>query len=386
MSEEYVTVKDIQQKYNISAQTAMKYVKDLPEGLAKKVTVNHYQIYHIHPKALDVIDEQFVHLPEGAVPVSQLMAEFGTASPQFYSFLHRSGYYDKAIKIGKKNKRYYRIYFERDVADEIRKLYYADRCQKELNAYKPLTDFIDEQYIDDNLISFLKERMVCEFIDGTWHVDKKARMSEVLVDYMASLGFMPVADMQIHMDISRQRTHQIVSRHKDDESIYVKLRHDNSHSAFINTDFVKSYNTKEADVSPPEGYASISKISHKYGIPYKRVANLIGDEPSIRYKSVSFYDVNSLDSILAEESRKVAFLKSQRVTKPRATAVRIPEEEWLSLSSMAKLLRLSNRELLNKIDSQELFKEYVKTRNGDPLGKHLIINRRIFERLDWLNS
>jgi len=367
----------------------------------------------INQAGVDIL-KSINQIPEGYISVSELCAMLDVSSPTLYAFLHKNGYYERALKLGNKRRRYYKILFDPDMAKEILKKY-SEMLDKKASSrtcsqFQPISDFMDTQFITPELIQFMGTRTEVLYIDGAPCVSKHISHRSILNDYMLSLGFIPVPDATDRLGVSRQRMHQIISAPtvRDDESIVVRLS-GNRKTIYVSENFIDTF-VESKHVGPPEGYLSVAAIASLTRIKTKILRVLIANTPQIPYYQIGvnkFYDKNSVLE-LAEKYRTQLLYKAEIESKKEAEAGIIPwsivsdtvniqldfetlpmmpmladSSDWLTLTSVAGRYSLKTYEIMEALQQLGLNNlEYIRPRNGLSSGKHKLINPSVVKILD----
>lgn len=415
----YLTVRDLLQKINVNSVTMYKYINNLPKGYVYMQILDDLRFRLIVKKeALELMPSNHSDLPEDAVSVSDLCVALKISSPTLYLFLHANGYYEKSIKMGMKQRRYYRIYFTREIADEIISKY----TPKSNASYKNrLDDEINACYITPDLIEFLKSKTEIIENDGVYFLRSTNKIGYFIKEYMDSIGFMPSTDLFGILCLSRQRVHQLLKPVKDDDSICVQLNK-SSHSIYVSKDFVKSLESRHnADEIPP-GYVPISTLSRSYKQSVGTIRAAVAGVPSVMCKNVKYYnhddavaainliyavdtpvpshyysltdisnfykvDVDILETILADIAHTVIrFNKYYDINVVTPVVLNHIQNHgagrWTALSQVSRELNVNNMSLRNYLTLNGFIdSEYIKPKSGNPNGKALLIHPELIEHL-----
>lgn len=367
----------------------------------------------INQAGVDIL-KSINQIPEGFISVSELCIMLDVSSPTLYAFLHKNGYYERALKLGNKKRRYYKILFAPDMAKEILEKYTEvinnKASNKTSSQYQPISAFMDEQFITPELVKFMGSRTEVKYIDGVPSVPKYVRYKSILNDYMRSIGFIPVPDATDRLGVSRQRMHQIISAPtvRDDESIVVRLT-DNRKTIYVSENFIDTF-IESKHVGPPGGYLSVAAIAALTRIKTRILRVLIENNSHIPYYQIGinkFYDKQSVLE-LADRYRAQQLFKAEADSKIEAEAGEFPwsivadtvnielnceslpmmpilsdSSDWLTLTSVAGRFSLKTHEImeaLNKLGLNTL--DYIRPRNGLSDGKHKLINPSVVKILD----
>lgn len=415
----YLTVRDLLQKINVNNVTMYKYINNLPKGYVYMQILDDLRFRLIVKKeALELMPNNHSDLPDDAVSVSDLCLALKISSPTLYLFLHANGYYEKSIKMGMKQRRYYRIYFTREIADEIISKYtprsnvsYKNRLDDEINAC----------YITPDLIEFIKSKTEIIENDGVFFLRSTNKIGYFIKEYMDSIGFMPSTDLFGILCLSRQRVHQLLKPVKDDDSICVQLNK-SSHSIYVSKDFVKSLEDRRNTDEIPPGYVPISALSRSYKRSLNTIRAAISGVPSVMCKNVKYYnhgdavaainlifavdtpvpsnyysltdisnyhnvEVAVLETLLADtEHTIINFDKHYDISVVTPIVLSYIEANgtgrWTALSEVSRDLHINNVSLRSYLTENGFIgSEYIKTKSGKPDGKALLIHPELILHL-----
>lgn len=373
-----LTIKNIADHFGVGVITAAKYVRDLPQELVKKVKAGNMLKFEIDNKAIDLIEENFVRIPDNAVPMAELIKKLDVTAAELYNFIHKAGYYDKAIKTGRKNKRFYKIYFTPDIAEEIIKNY-----GRPTNFKYPLSQQIDKCFINEDLINYMSKHVDLIEKDGDYYLIKHVTITKILDGYMEQLGFTATSEVTNRFSVSRQRIHQIIAKYKHDESVYVKLCSTNRRCTYISNDFINTLHFNEV----PENHANITELTTICNEPANVLRKIVLDLDVVLVGNTRYYDIDDVHD-------KIKYLKNNNqmpVIAPyvasQPTTQQPCENDWVSLSYAAKKLKMSNGEFVLYLKSHSLYNSLnVRTRNGTNTGKHLNVKSTLVNYLTSIRS
>lgn len=388
MTQEFVTIKELCSKYNISRNTVMRVINDLPDDqVIEEDTGSRHIQYKIKYSALAVFDGYYGSVPDDALTVNDLISIMNIDSPRFYDFIHRYGYYDKFIKIGKKVRRYQKLYVPKDVADEIVQFYdmrKAERVEQAANQerYVPVTDYIDNCYINDEFITMMKSTLDWRYSDGSWFVNKKENMGILIEDYMRSVGFITLPETSALLKISRQRVAQIAYSHRTDESICIRPS-TKRRQMFLSVDFVQNLRNCDVNELSPD-MVPLSELARDHNLSYRMMFKYLKYSSLKKYRSVYYYSKSEFDAL--PQALKESWVKKPLSEAEKSKALSLPSEspvyDYVSFSGAAKMVKMTNVMFKKYLtDAGLISSQYITTRNGLPDCKHLKIDLALINHI-----
>ena len=382
---DYYTVKQAAKILSCTISTVLNNVVNLPEELytRQEYAPNSKRLkIFISQQGMDLLKSSNYVIPEDFLSASQLCRELDIVSPTLYAFIYKHGFYDRALKIGSKKRRFYRVMFSPELTKEIIAKYHETArdkkiCRKVIKL-QPISDFLDDKYITPDFLQFIGLRTEVQYIDGVPHVPKSISHKQVLDDYMRSVGFISAAESASRLCISRQRVHQIIQAReiKDDESVCVKLSSSRV-SSYISEEFLETFLTTK-ETGPPEGYFTVATLAGKLDIKTTTLRGLLSQCQYAQYiqiGTVKYYEEKTAMKIIEEFNSHA----TPKHTETRGvTAREMPPRGyniWYTLTEAATMLRLKNKEMVSIMEMLGLnTQEYVRSRNGSPYGKHKLIS------------
>jgi hypothetical protein len=380
----YYTVQEVATKLACTVSTVINNLETLPFGTytREQFAPNSNRVkIHINQQGLDILMNSNYVVPEDYVSASELCRKLDIVSPSLYAFLYKFGYYDRALKIGSKKRRYYRVMFSPELADEIVQKY-VEFCSNRKRAKKssnmqPISEFLDLKFITPDLVQFFSDRTEVRYVNGIPHVSKSIKHKRILDNYMASLGFISAAEAALRLCVSRQRVHQIITSKeiRDDESICVRIS-SNRLSTYISEEFIDTF-VDSRDTGPPEGFSTIASLAGRLNVRTSILRNLVSQDMQIQYfkiGAVKYYDEAAVIKI-AEEYRSRDVTPKRTVMPRNIESTESPTEDWYPLTNAAAILRIKNEDLLKVLEMLNLnTQQYVRSRNGLLDGKHKLVN------------
>jgi phage antirepressor YoqD-like protein len=394
-----------------------KYINNLPEGLvfAQGAGVLKSRIL-VKEEALELIRSNCLSTPDDAISVNELCAKLNVSSPSLYSFLHSHGYYEKAIKLGLKRRRYYKIFFTKDVADEIIRVF----PRPTVNYNFRLDDEIESCFITPDFLSFLQARTDIKEVEEVVFLRTKHKINVFIKEYMDTIGFMQVCDTFSVLCLSRQRVHQIIKSVRDDDSICIQLNK-SSHSLYVSKEFIKSLEDRSNTDIIPDGYVPVSVLSKEFKRSISIIRNVLITVPNVNHRGIRYYDHNKAKEVLRLNYKAISvpenyfsvneisdmhkidkralkqflynskyinfsYVKYYNMDDIKPVIEKCLEYDhssvWMSLTEVAHELNTNNvllRDYLVKNDF--INSEYIKPKNGRPNGKALLLHPELIEHL-----
>lgn len=392
---DYYTIKQAAKILSCTISTVLNNVVNLPEELYTRqqyaLNSKRHKIF-ISQQGMDLLRSSNYIIPKDFFTASQLCRELDIVSPTLYAFIYKHGFYDRALKIGSKKRRFYRVMFSPELTREIIERYQEtardkENCKKVIKL-QPISIFLDEKYITPDFLQFICLRTEVQYVDGIPHVPKSISHKQMLDDYMRSVGFISAAESALRLSVSRQRVHQLIQARgiRDDESVCVKLS-SNRMSSYVSEDFLETILTSK-DTGPPDGYYTVATLAGMLDVKTTIMRGLLSQCRNVQYiqiGAVKYYEEKTAKIIFEEYNSSAAqkLIETCEASSREMPSREMPSREmpssgyniWYSLTEAAKILRLKNKELTIVMEMLGLnTKEYVKTRNGSQYGKHKMIS------------
>lgn len=366
----YLTLDEVQEILGTCRATTLSYVKSLSSDLYDTQKLDNGIVfrYIVKKDALNDLKSFNSILPIGLVSASEIYESLNIPSQVFFTYVKRQGFYDKAIKQGRRNKKYHRIYFTKQDADEILNLYKSRTLFK--NKYL-LTNYIPNKFINDDFILFLNQYIEIVKEDDQFYVCGNHAVSKLIRQYFNSIGFITTRQACDILKISRQALHQNMKKNTD-QSICLNISVNTRPENYLLKDFVLQMEKKNRcetnDV--PNGFLAITYLSKQFNISHDQLLNLLTDS------NVNYVTVKGRKLYNIAESINIA----KNYIKINQENIKI--EDWLNLTYFAKKIGLLNQDVLLKIKEKGLHNsQYIKTRNGKAFGKHFLLNPELFNLL-----
>lgn len=413
----YMTVRDLLKQVNVGIMTMYKYINNLPEGLVFTQEIGVFKSRLIvKEEALELIKSNCLTTPDDALSVNELCLILNVSSPSLYVFLHSRGYYEKAIKLGLKRRRYYKIYFSKEIADEIIREFPRSTVSYNFR----LDNEIESCFITPEFVSFLKTKTDILEVDGVVFLRTKHKINAIIKEYMDTIGFMQVCDTFSILCLSRQRVHQIIKKVRDDDSICIQLNK-SSHSLYVSKDFIKSLEERNHTDSVPDGYVPASVLSKEFKRGISIIRNVLLDVPNVNHKGTKYYDHDKAKEVLALNRKIITipddyfslndisdmhkiekrvlkqflsnskyinfnYVKYYHMDDIKPAIVKCLECDhtgvWMSLTEVAHELNTNNMLLRDYLVKNDFINsEYIKPKNGRPDGKALLVHPELIEHL-----
>jgi hypothetical protein len=443
----FATVENLIKSLDICPVTAYEYVKSLPEDMRIKQLISENTWRYLISD--DAVEGLRLYKPDfdkdNVISLANLAALMGINHGTLHQFIVKSGYYEKSIRIGKKKRKYYRICFTKDVAEQI------------INEWLDPPVYVYKAKLDDYVCrTYVKSQVDCIESEGKIHFPTTTSINKILNDYMTQKGFVQTPELQNILNLSRQRVHQILLKIQDDHvlcrrlkkssSIYVHksvikylLERQNSHRGYTSLvglcfkfkikmsdlkeieskikyktyENEKYYCTKNAQfeidnyhMQNPELNFWISmkalcdKLRHtkEYVIRLMKEMNLY-NENYIKTKCVGGKQLIVNPSVLKLiQEKKINPIKTQPVIETQSVSTFVlpmigasavystnhffVSEEWMNMSNVSKILGVSNNDLKRMLKEKNMDNSnYIKTKNGSPNGKAMIVNPSVIDLL-----
>lgn len=377
---DYYTLKQAAKILSCTISTVLNNVIELPDALYTRQQYapnSKRRKIFISQEGMDRLKSSNYVIPNDFLSASQLCKKLDIVSPTLYAFIYKYGFYDRALKIGSKKRRFYRVMFSPELANEILEKYHEvardKKSYKKVLKLQPISDFLDDKFITPDFMQFIGLRTEVRHIDGVPHVPKSIRHKQILDDYMRSVGFISAAESALRLGVSRQRVHQIIAAReiKDDESICVKLSSSRI-SSYISEDFIETF-LESKETGPPDGYYTVATLAGRLDIKTTTLRGLIS-----QYQNVQYIQIGTV-KYFEENAAKILVEGFKSYETPKHTVKREAPSRgynvWYTLTEAAMMLRLKNKEFIGIMETLGLnTKEYVRSRNGSPYGKHKLIS------------
>lgn len=369
LTQGYLTLDQVQTILGTCRATTLSYIKSLPVEMytIQKIDNGIVFRYIVREEALPLLESFNSILPKDLVPSSQIYGELNIPSQVFFTFIKRQGFYDKSIKQGRRNKKYHRIYFTKQDAEQIIELY-KNRVPKRIK-YN-LNTFIANQFITNEFVEFLKQNIEVIQEQNEFFVYNHQPMSKLIHQYMNNIGYVNTRQACDILKISRQALHQNMKK-VNDPTISLNISLKTKPETYILKDFILNIEKKNRcefnDV--PNGFLAVTYLSKQLNIPYEVLLPLLDDVNYVTVKGRKLYNISETINIAKN------FIKTNQQT-PHI-------ENWINLTYFAKKIGLMNQDVLIKIKEKGLDNiDYIKTRNGKPFGKQFLLNPILFQLLN----
>jgi hypothetical protein len=451
----FATVENLIKSFDICPVTAYEYVKSLPEDMRiKQLISDNTWRYLISEEAVEGLRQYKPYFDkDNVISLANLASLMGIHHGTLHLFIVKSGYYEKSIRIGKKKRKYYRICFTKDIAEQI----INEWLDPPVYVYKAkLDDYVCRKYRTQRLVDYVKSQVDCIESEGKIHFPTTTSINKILNDYMTKRGFVQTPELQNILNVSRQRVHQILLKIQDDHALCRRLK--KSSSIYVHKSVIKYLLERKTS---HKGYASLVGLCFKFKIKMSElkeieskikstvfenekyyctksaqfeIDNYHMQNPELNFwismkalcdklrhtreyvtrfmKEMNLYNENYIKpkcvggkqlivnpSVLQLiQEKKITPIKTRPIMETQSFSTFVSpmigasavyntnqfyvSEEWMNMSNVSKILGISNNDLKRMLKEKNMDNSnYIKTKNGSPNGKAMIVNPVVIDLL-----
>jgi hypothetical protein len=298
--------------------------------------------------------------PDGYFTTKEIAKELGIGSSLLYSFVSRtSDFIDRVMKVGAKRRKYRVFYYDPKLREDILEAY-----NKPVVPSFDLTELLDSHHITSELLEYIGRHYVVHQENGYFiNSGDVPGVNGIIYKYFRyEKQFHSLPYLVDLTGLSRQRIHQMVTRHSGDSRILI-LKSGKFRKMLVHKDFVDSIAMRDQIVEVPNNLISIADLADKHKILQRDIKNILDDEDFVVLNGIRYYDISVIGKISTPDFKK--------------------KSDWVAITYVSKHYMVNNQQVHLALKLLGInTREYIRPRNGKKEGTQMVINPEAFRYLD----